>query len=244
MDILKFNEYKKEGLLKPELSDFINDNIFKLKPSFLHAIELAVSPALSLVDKGYAEIKPLTTKGENIIIKELRTNIFPNPPKVVDDKFFNSLTKKFKVYYRGVRSSKFIDDLLYNRKAFTGSSNIVQGTWISSNKDYASNYHHDKKEPLNILLKPSTKLISGNDTSNIMFRYKELIHRFEKEILKNDNFDKLLYHQTRYFYENFLSNDTIIALINGYDGIIESEDIYNEVIVILNKEKMIVKKPI
>lgn len=193
--------------------------------------------------KGVNLSKLQTNKSENILVKILINDYFQNNPTIVSEERFNLLEKSNEIFFRGVNQYKWVEEFKYNN-SFTGHQNIYQGTWITNNKEYALSFsdNKDSRTLMEIILKENIKICNTEDLKKVQFKLHDELVKIREENLSNENFDKKLHHTINYVINYIVHNGSILSILLGYDAIETKEDINKKVIVVFNKEKIILKK--
>jgi hypothetical protein len=229
--------------VEPEVEKELT-HLFHIDDPLTKAINIIVKPAHDMAQKG--ESRPdsmLDKRGQIKAAVALRDAYFPGQMQFVNDKHFDALAKHNKVYYRGVHEKKFVDDLHYNITNFMGHSNEYQGSWMTDDKKYAQDYHYDE-HPLEIIIKPDAKIGMDKEIdskrSEYMRKMMQLQDYADKEI-EGDRF-KEVHHQAHYL-KDYLMNSAVLAIALHYDGVRFTLDHGSEVIIMFNREKMVVRNP-
>ena len=194
-------------------------------------------------DKG-AYIDRIYRKNINILSEIINNFHYKGIPKVVDVDIFDKLSKGKTIWYRGVSKDKYIDDLKY-RNIFNGTNNMIQGTWITSNMEYAMKYTVDSPDRLiKCLISPSAKIYDfKNDVAirNLIDALRDDLENIIRYSYDNDEYrseGKYKRFLIKYISEYLLSNKNYMCALSGSDVYKESDT----VMIVLNKEKLIICK--
>lgn len=183
-----------------------------------------------------------TNKDENLISKIIINHYFRTKPKLVGEKLWNFYNSKLETYWRGVPSIEYVESFKYGKGDFTGNSNIIQGTWVTTDKDYALDYS-DKNIPETLIevLINNCKLADAYKLHEKEISLHKIFNDIKENLLGDKNMDKHLYHTLSYIINEIVHNKTVLSIILGYEGY-QTNEKSGDVLVIFNQEKIIIKK--
>jgi hypothetical protein len=210
----------------------------------LKALHVVMEPAFDMAHKGSSVPMRTSTHGQERAALILRDRYFPNSAKFVNADVFDKLAKGKTIYYRGVSKPEYIEELEFGTKHFMGHSSIFQGTWMTNDKEYASHYHYDKTNPLQILLSPDARIITER---HAMLKRDELVvgmHNFMNKVsseIDDEESFKEQYYQAMYI-KDYVSH-TLVTMNGGKtDGVLLDTGKDKSVLVMFNREKLTVRK--
>lgn len=245
------------GIVIPEsIKKAFKDNI-GWNPGIEECVKMCCKIGDEMSTKGHYAIGKVNVEKQNVFVKIMTEYQFPGNPKVVSDKVWESLEKKYKKYYRGVGEFDYIDKFKYGTNKFTGSANFYQGTWMTDDKAYARQFSNSKDDRtvMELLLNPSAKLMDedstdGTELDNTIRKLDDEISVIKDDSIGKDKFDvaeKYIFHSADYIRNYLVYNKSFILIALGTDGAKLkyqglNRDLDSDVLVVFNKEKLIVKE--
>lgn len=143
----------------PQMEEFVRDRI-GWNGGISDCLDVVSTKAMGIVKNGFVRTGTTTSTGEDALVKIITRFYFGrNTPKTVSSDLWDRYERIWESYWRGVSEHRYVSDLAYDG-SFTGGQNIYQGTWMTTDREYAAKYA-DQSDPdtlIHILKNPSMRL--------------------------------------------------------------------------------------
>lgn len=124
----------------PQMEEFVRDRI-GWNGGISDCLDVVSTKAMGIVKNGFVRTGTTTSTGEDALVKIITRFYFGrNTPKTVSSDLWDRYERIWESYWRGVPEHRYVSDLAYDG-SFTGGQNIYQGTWMTTDREYAAKYY-------------------------------------------------------------------------------------------------------